>query len=151
MVVVTLVKIPVEALLAPMVVPLIEPPEMVAFELVRLMMLAVVPEAVVKPSQVEVEPVKLPFVAKRVVAVAFVNTPVEALVAPMVVPLIVPPEMVAFELVRLMMLPVVPEAVPNPSQEEVAPTYVPLVAKTEVPLAVVKPSQVEVALVAVRL
>ncbi len=73
---------------------------------------AVVPEAVVKPSQVVV----------ALVEVTFVNTPVEALVAPMVVPLIVPPEMVALEEVRLMMLPVVPEAVVKPSHVEVVPT-----------------------------
>ncbi len=125
-------KIPVEALVAPMVVPLMVPPEMVTFEVlifkalrvvpdavaklnhpveVTLKAMAVVPLAVVKPSQVEVEPVKLPLVAKKVVAVAFVNTPVEALVAPMVVPLMVPPEMVTLEDVRLITFSVVPLAV----------------------------------------
>ncbi len=54
------------------------------------------------------------------------NTPVEAFVAPMVVPLIVPPEMVTLEEVRL-------------------------IAFKVVPLAVVKPNHVAVALVAVKL
>ena len=40
----------------------------------------------------------------------------------MEVELIVPPEMVALEEVRLMMLPVVPEAVVKPSHVEVVPT-----------------------------
>ncbi len=73
---------------------------------VTLYIVSVVPLAVVKPS--------------HPVEVTFVNTPVEALVAPMVVPLMVPPLMVAFEEVRLMMLPVVPDAVVKPSQVEVA-------------------------------
>ncbi len=54
------------------------------------------------------------------VEVAFVKMPVEAFVAPMVVPLIVPPLMVAFEEVKLIMFPVVPLAVVNPNHVDVA-------------------------------
>ena len=50
----------------------IVPPLIVAFEEVRLMMLPVVPEAVVKPSQVPVAPVKFPLVQNRFVEVALV-------------------------------------------------------------------------------
>jgi len=67
------VKAPVEAFVAPMVVPLMVPPEIVAFDEVRLMMLPVVPVAVVKPSQEEVEPMNVPLEAKTLVPVAVVK------------------------------------------------------------------------------
>jgi len=49
-----------------------------------------------------------------------VNIPVEAFVAPIVVPLIVPPEMVALDEVRLIAFKVVPLAVVNPNHVDVA-------------------------------
>jgi hypothetical protein len=75
--------------------------------------------------------VNVPFVAKRLVEVelvlvVFVKTPVDGVVAPIVVPLIVPPEMVTLEEVKVgavseAMVPfkaftVVPEAVAKPNQ-----------------------------------
>ena len=87
------------------------------------------PDAVVKPSHVVVTCVKIP---------------VEAFVAPIVVPLIVPPLIVALEEVRLIAFKVVPLAVVKPSQEEVAFVAVRLYMVSVVPLAVVKPSHVVV-------
>ncbi len=81
----------------------------VAFTQVRLVIVEVALLTRMPPESVE-----------RPVAERVVKAPVEALVAPMVVPLMVPPEIVALEEVRLMMLPVVPDAVVKPSQPEVA-------------------------------
>ena len=175
------VKAPVEAFVAPMVVPLMVPPEIVAFDEVRLMMLPVVPEAVVKPSQVDVA-----FVAVRLNTVSVVP---EAVVKPSHVVVVFVP--VAFTQVRLVIVEVAlftripPLNVFNPDQvfvspnrvddEPTQPIHVPtvrlfsrrlvpvayknpnhlvdvtLITFSVVPLAVVKPSQVEVAFVAVRL
>ena len=79
------VKTPVDGVAEPMVVLSMVPPEMVAFEeikllAVRLAVYKLVPEAVAKPSQL--------------VEVALVNTPVEGVLAPIAVLLIVPPLMV---------------------------------------------------------
>ena len=76
---VTFVKTPVDGVVAPIVVPLIVPPEIVTFgetSPVALMVKAfsVVPDAVAKPSQeVEVTLVRLPFVAMRLVAKRLVD------------------------------------------------------------------------------
>ncbi len=78
-------------------------------------MVSVVPLAVVKPNHVVVV-----LVPVELVQIKPVNVPLAALVAPMVVPLMVPPEIVALEEVRLMMLPVVPEAVVKPNHVAVA-------------------------------
>ena len=78
---------------------------------VSLMVLRAVPEAVLNPSQL----VEVPLLKVRLV-----NAPVDGVVAPMVVPLIVPPLMVTLPEIRLasvalLALRVVPDAVTNPS------------------------------------
>lgn len=75
--------------------------------------------------------VSMPFVAKKFVVVAFVDvtfvkTPVDGVIAPMVVPLIDPPVTVMFWVVKLLMVPfnalmAVPEAVAKPSQLVLVP------------------------------
>ena len=83
---VTFVKTPVEGVVAPIVVPLIEPPEIVAFEEIKVgavreemdpdSALIVVPLAVAKPNQeVEVPFVKFRFEIVPFVIVPFVSTP----------------------------------------------------------------------------
>ena len=51
--------------------------------------------------------VNVPVVANKLVLVAFVNTPVDGVVAPIEVPLIVPPVIVALLDVRLVIVPFV--------------------------------------------
>jgi hypothetical protein len=188
---VALVKTPVDGVDAPIVVPLIEPPEIVTFEearfvtvpfvevrfvIVPLVAKKFVPVAEVNDSEVIVpllefkvaivpfvapkEPVnklvpvafvkvsvpraeapetarvvREPFVAKRFVEVTFVNTPVEGTLAPIVVPLIDPPLIVAFE---------------ETSVGAVSVVIVPLVAKKLAPVADVNDNELIVPFVAKR-
>ena len=73
MVEVTLVKTPVDGVVPPMEVPLIVPPEMVAFGVVRLPTVAAlakrdVPVAVVKPMREPKNPVEVAFAKVALVA-----------------------------------------------------------------------------------
>jgi hypothetical protein len=188
---VALVKTPVDGVVAPIVVPLIEPPVIVTFEeasvgAVRLVIVPLVakkfapvadvnesevivplfefkveivpfvaPKEVAKmpvevtlvpvafvnvrvPSEVAPETARVvsaPFVANRFVEVTFVNTPVDGTVAPIVAPLMVPPEIVAFDVTNVGAVNVV---------------IVPLVAKKFVPVAEVNDSELIVPFVASR-
>lgn len=76
LVVVAFVKTPVEGEVFPICVPLIDPPLMVAFEVVRFAMVLfwafkVVPEAVAKPNHA----VEVPFTVKRLVLFTFAMVP----------------------------------------------------------------------------
>jgi hypothetical protein len=124
---VTEVKIAVEALVPPMAIPLIVPPERVTegedkAPNAPVFAFAVVPVAVVKRRVVAKRSVDV-----ALVVVVYVKIAVEGVVAPMVVPLIVPPVTVTEGEVKLLTLAVravsvVPEAVANPSQTvEVTP------------------------------
>ena len=109
-VVVVFEKIPVEALVNPIGVPSIVPPEIVTLEEVKLIARRVVPDAEVNAKAVVV----------AFVVVVFEKIPVEALVRPMGVPLILPPVMVTLGVVMLVAFTVVPLAVVNPSHVLVA-------------------------------
>ena len=100
-VVVVFEKIPVEALVNPIGVPSIVPPLIVTFDEVKLIARRVVPDALVKARAVVV----------AFVVVVFEKIPVEALVNPMGVPLILPPVMVTLGVVMLVAFTVVPLAV----------------------------------------
>jgi hypothetical protein len=121
------VKTPKAGVVAPIVVPLIVPPVMVAkgedkAPNAPVFAFAVDPVAVVKRRVVAKRSVEV-----ALVVVVYVKMAVEGVVAPMVVPLMVPPVTVTDGLVRLLALTVravsvVPEAVANPSQTvEVTP------------------------------
>jgi hypothetical protein len=124
---VTLVKMAVEALVPPMAMPLIVPPDKVTegedkTPKAPVFAFAVVPVAVVNLSVVAKRSVEV-----ALVVVVYVKIAVEGVVAPIVVPLIVPPVTVTDGLVKEFALTVravsvVPEAVANPSQTvEVTP------------------------------
>jgi hypothetical protein len=77
---VTLVNTPVEGTLAPIVVPLIDPPEMVAFEetkvgAVSVVIVPLVARKLVPVAEVNESELMVPFVANKFVEVTFANTP----------------------------------------------------------------------------
>jgi hypothetical protein len=125
-----------------------------------------VDETVVAPIQPEVAFVNVAFVEIKFVLVTVVNTAVEGVTAPIVVPLMEPPRIVAFAVVRLSAFKLVPEAVAKPNQlvdvpfvNDSMPELIEFVVKLEIvlvvafmvePEAVVKPNQPEVAFVAVK-
>jgi hypothetical protein len=134
LVLVTFVKTPVDGVVFPIVVPLMDPPEIVALLEIRVgavrvamlpeFALMVVPEAVVKPNQL----VEVPFPKERFAMVPLVMTPlvVKKLVEVVLVP-------VAFVQVRLVGEKLLAERfVKTPLVEKR------LVVVTEVPVAFVK-------------